>query len=106
VSADKLSLTLSASHEGEEAEAEAEEEAGGMARLEAAFSDHFNGIIAPGCRFMFLRRHGVTSPLLACKGVDGGARGRSRHLVIAFSLVRNGLVRHKFGGSLALVNRK
>jgi hypothetical protein len=48
-SANESSLTLSAPHEREEVEAEAEEEAGGMARLDAALLDHFNGIIAPGC---------------------------------------------------------
>ncbi len=87
-------------------EAEAEEEGGGMARLDAVLSDHFNGIIAPGCQFMFLHRHGMTSPSLAYNGADGGARGRSGRLVIAFSLLGNGLVQHKFGGSLTLVNRE
>jgi hypothetical protein len=48
----------------------------------------------------------VTSPSSARNGVDGGGRGRSGHLVIAFSLLGNGLVRHKFGRSLALVNHK
>jgi hypothetical protein len=79
---------------------------GGLARLDAALSDHFNGIIAPSYQFMLSRRHSVASPLLACVGVDGGARGLSRCLVTAFSLLGNGLVWHKFGGSLALVNSK
>ncbi len=103
-SADELSSTSSAPHEGEEAEAEAEEEAGWMARLDKALLDHFNGIIAPGCRFMFSCRHGVTSPSSARNGTDGGVRGRSGRLVIAFSSLGNGLVRHEFGGSLTLVN--
>ncbi len=81
-------------HEGEEAEAEAEEEVGGMARLDVASSDQFNGIITPGCLLMFSRKLGVTSPSSACNGADGGARGRSEHLVIAFSSLGNGLVWH------------
>ncbi len=47
--ANELPLIFSTPHEGEEVEAEAEAEAGGVGRLDVALSDHFNGIITPGC---------------------------------------------------------
>ncbi|KAL9185994.1 hypothetical protein ACHAXT_005232 [Thalassiosira profunda] len=67
------------------------------AKLDAAVSKHFNGITAPGCRFLFSRRHGIDKP-------HNG--GRAKRLVVAFSSLGNGLVRHEFGGSLAKLNQQ
>ena len=69
------------------------------AKLDAALSNHFNGIIAPGCRFLFSLQHGL----------DKSKRqtiGRSKRLIVAFSSLGNGLVRHEFGGSLAKLNNQ
>ena len=65
--------------------------------LDAAISDHFNGIKAPGCRFLFSSSHGLDST---------NVRPRSRRLVVAFSSLGNGLVRFEFGGSLGQLNRQ
>ena len=62
-------------------------------RLDAALSNHFNAITVPGCRFFFSPRHGL-----------GPLRSRSKHLIIAFSSLGNGIVRHEFGGSCAKLN--
>lgn len=67
------------------------------ARLDAALSKHFNGITAPGCRFLFSPRHGID---------DTKVVGRATHLIVAFSSLGNGLVRHEFGGSLAKMNNE
>lgn len=67
------------------------------ATLDAALADHFNGITAPGCRFLFSPKHGIHKA--------NNVRGRSRRLVVAFSSLGNGLVRHEFGGSLAKINK-
>ncbi len=48
----------------------------------------------------------MTFPLLACDGADGGVRGMSGHLVIAFSLLGNSLVWQEFDRSLTLVNHE
>lgn len=71
------------------------------AKLDAALSNHFNGIVSPGCRFSFSRRHGLTRSSAEC-----GIRARSKHLIVAFSSLGNGLVRHEFGGSLAQLNKR
>lgn len=63
-------------------------------RLDAALSNHFNAITVPGCRFFFSPHHGLGPP----------RRSRSKHLIIAFSSLGNGIVRHEFGGSLAKMN--
>ena len=68
--------------------------------LDAALSDHFNGITVPGCRFAYSPRHGVPPDGTTMK------KRRSDRLVISFSSLGNGLVRHEFGGSLASVNRE
>lgn len=70
------------------------------AKLDAALSNHFNGIVSPGCRFSFSRRHGLNS------SSEYPIRTRSKHLIVAFSSLGNGLVRHEFGGSLAQVNKR
>jgi len=70
------------------------------AKLDAAISNHFNGIVSPGCRFSFSRRHGLNSSL------EYPIRTRSKHLIVAFSSLGNGLVRHEFLGSLAQVNNR
>ena len=67
------------------------------ARLDAALSNHFNGITVTGCRFLFSRQHGLDS----CE-----RRTRGKHLVVAFSSLGNGIVRHEFGGSLAKLNNQ
>eukprot|EP00585_Thalassiosira_rotula_P005468 CAMPEP_0196141910 /NCGR_PEP_ID=MMETSP0910-20130528/10701_1 /TAXON_ID=49265 /ORGANISM="Thalassiosira rotula, Strain GSO102" /LENGTH=520 /DNA_ID=CAMNT_0041403139 /DNA_START=174 /DNA_END=1736 /DNA_ORIENTATION=+ len=67
------------------------------ARLDAALSNHFNGITAPGCRFLFSPRHGID---------DTKVVGRATRLIVAFSSLGNGLVRHEFGGSLAKMNNE
>jgi len=67
------------------------------AMLDAALSNHFNGIAAPGCRFLFSPQHG--------HGLDSH-RARAKHLVVAFSSLGNGVVRHEFGGSLAKLNNR
>lgn len=68
-------------------------------KLDAALSNHFNGLTTPGCRFLFSPRHGVPSKKI------GVTNCRSKHLIIAFSSLGNGLVRHEFGGSLAKLNK-
>jgi len=65
-------------------------------RLDAAVSNHFNGIT--GCRFLFSPQHGIENKVMTT--------GRSRRLVVAFSSLGNGLVRHEFGGSLAKINNQ
>lgn len=67
-------------------------------RLDAAVSNHFNGIT--GCRFLFSSRHGIYD---ANKVMT---TGRSKRLIVAFSSLGNGLVRHEFGGSLAKNNKQ
>jgi len=67
------------------------------AKLDAALSNHFNGITAPGCRFSFSRCHGIEQT---------NTVGRSKRLIVAFSSLGNGLVRHEFGGSLAKINKQ
>jgi len=69
------------------------------AKLDAALSNHFNGITAPGCRFLFSCWHGIDQ-------ADTGDSGRAKHLIVAFSSLGNGLVRHEFGGSLAKLNKQ
>ena len=68
------------------------------AQLDAALSKHFNGITAPGCRFLFSPQHGIDK--------DHNVVGRAKRLVVAFSSLGNGLVRHEFGGSLAKINKQ
>ena len=69
-------------------------------RLDAAVSNHFNGITAPqGCRFLFSPHHGIDD-------TNKVTTGRSKRLVVAFSSLGNGLVRHEFGGSLAKINNQ
>jgi hypothetical protein len=70
-------------------------------KLDAALSNHFNGITVAGCRFLFSPRHGLDDMTKSKEVV----RGRSKRLVIAFSSLGNGLVRFEFGGSLAKLNR-
>ncbi|KAL3805852.1 hypothetical protein HJC23_007813 [Cyclotella cryptica] len=70
-------------------------------KLDAALSNHFNGMTAPGCRFLFSPRHGLDNMTILGEGV----RRRSKRLIIAFSSLGNGLVRFEFGGSLAKLNR-
>lgn len=70
-------------------------------KLDAALSNHFNGITVAGCRFLFSPRHGLDDMAKSTEIV----RGRSKRLVIAFSSLGNGLVRFEFGGSLAKLNR-
>ncbi len=67
------------------------------ARLDAALSNHFNGITVNGCRFFFSHHHGLDS----CE-----PKTRAKHLVVAFSSLGNGIVRHEFGGSLAKLNNQ
>ena len=67
-------------------------------RLDAAVSNHFNGITAPGCRFLYSSRHGIDD--------TNKTIGRSKRLIVAFSSLGNGLVRHEFGGSLAKINNQ
>jgi hypothetical protein len=67
------------------------------ARLDAALSNHFNAITVCGRRFFFSPHHGLGS----CK-----PKGRAKHLIVAFSSLGNGIVRHEFGGSLAKLNNK
>ncbi|KAL7551757.1 hypothetical protein ACHAWF_014946 [Thalassiosira exigua] len=67
------------------------------AELDAALSNHFNGITAPGCRFKFSRRHGIQNP---------SGMGRAKSLVIAFSSLGMGLVRFEWQGSLAKLNNQ
>jgi len=66
-------------------------------RLDAAVSNHFNGITAPDCRFLFSSQHGIENKVTT---------GRSKRLIVAFSSLGNGLVRHEFGGSLAKINNQ
>jgi len=66
-------------------------------RLDAAVSNHFNGITAPGCRFLFSSQHGIENKVTI---------GRCKRLIVAFSSLGNGLVRHEFGGSLAKINNQ
>ena len=68
-------------------------------RLDAAVSNHFNGITAPDCRFLFSPHHGIDI-------TNKVNTGRSKLLVVAFSSLGNGLVRHEFGGSLAKINNQ
>jgi len=68
-------------------------------RLDAAVSNHFNGITAKGCRFLFSPQHGIDD-------TNKVTTGRSRRLIVAFSSLGNGLVRHEFGGSLAKINNQ
>jgi len=70
------------------------------AKLDAALTNHFNGITASGCRFLFSPQHGIA------KHKSGGGIRRSSRLIIAFSSLGNGLVRHEFGGSLAKINNQ
>lgn len=65
------------------------------ARLDAALSNHFNGITVPGCRFFFSPHHGRNS-----------RRPRAKQLIVAFSSLGNGIVRHEFGGSLSKLNKQ
>ncbi|KAL7543403.1 hypothetical protein ACHAXR_012820 [Thalassiosira sp. AJA248-18] len=67
------------------------------ANMDAALSNHFNGITAPGSRFSFSPRHGLD---------ETRHFGRSKTLIVAFSSLGNGLVRHEFGGSLAKLNKQ
>jgi hypothetical protein len=67
------------------------------ARLDAALSNHFNAITVPGRRFFFSHHHGVDS----CR-----PKARAKHLIVAFSSLGNGIVRHEFGGSLAKLNNQ
>lgn len=73
---------------------------GEEAILDSALSDHFNGILAPGRRFLFSPLHGLPAD------VAGPRQGRAGTLVVAFSSLGNGLVRHEFGGSLAKINNQ
>ena len=67
------------------------------ARLDAALSNHFNAITAPGRRFFFSPHHGLD----LCR-----PKARSNHLIVAFSSLGNGVVRYEFGGSLAKLNNQ
>ena len=67
------------------------------AKLDAALSNHFNAIAIAGRRFSFSRQHGLD----LC-----GPKTRGKHLVVAFSSLGNGIVRHEFGGSLAKLNNQ
>lgn len=67
------------------------------ARLDAALSNHFSGITVKGCRFFFSHQHGLDS---------FEPKTRAKHLVVAFSSLGNGIVRHEFGGSLAKLNNQ
>ena len=67
------------------------------ARLDASLSNHFNAITVPGRRFLFSHHHGLHSKR---------TKKRSKHLIVAFSSLGNGIVRHEFGGSLAKLNNQ
>jgi len=67
------------------------------AKLDAALSNHFNAITVTGRRFYFSHHHGLDS----CT-----PKTRGKHLIVAFSSLGNGIVRHEFGGSLAKLNNQ
>ena len=69
------------------------------ARLDAALSNHFNGITVPGCRLYFSHQHGIYDQ-------TKHRVKRSKRLIVAFSSLGNGLVRHEFLGSLAKINNQ